>query len=355
MFNIIIKDKNEISQWNVPYLSWSFTEELNNDKNASFSWSYEHLLRRAISSATTPINIIYGSFRWVEIWRDSTLLYKGYLRMPSFSRDENSKGEYSQGSKGIFSLLDRRLTNDVLVRPEQTFFGSEDLSDIAWNLINYTQNRTYGDLGITRGLNPITRDAQRTYYYNKIGSSIDSLSNKNIQDGFDYEIDVHKNFNVYYPYKGTGNGVVFEDGINILTINNLERPSIDELVNEAVCKSDNSFGEGSLIASSSGSIENKIAYGLLEEMTSDTATQLSTVQEKADGLITRKENPFVSVEISVDGYKDSKWDITNTGDVVILKIPSQDINGTFRIYARSLNHENIETYKLSEDVNIWGS
>lgn len=354
-FKVIIKDKEETTQWNVPYLSWSFTEELNNDKNASFSFSFAQLKKTAEANFTTPLNMIYGSLRWVEIYKNinsiDTILYKGYLRGYSKSRGDSDYGNVSLGSKGIMGLLDKRKTNDFVVRPEQTFFSNNDLSDIAWDLINYTQGRDYGNLGITQGTNPVTRNAQRTYYYNYIGEAINDLSNKNRKNGFDFEIDNLKRFNVFYPFKGSNNGVSFTDGIDILSYDNLERPSVDDLVNECICKSNESFGFGSLIATSSGSNANKNAYGLLEEVISDSATQLSTIQEKADDLINKKENPYIKVDIKVNGYSNSKWDNVSVGDIVLVTIADEEINQTFRVYKKSLDSNNIETYSLSEDIN----
>lgn len=356
-FRVTIYTKDKSVSWNVPYLSWSVSEELNNDRNGQFSFAYEHLFRVAESRNTTVLNIIYGSLRWVEVYRindetnEEILLYSGYLTSPTKSRGVSDRGTYQVGSKGIFSLLDRRLTNNPTTRPDETFFASSDLSDIAWDLINYTQNRTYGDLGITRGLDPTTRNAQRTYFYNPIGEAINDMSNQNRKDGFDFEIDVFNKFNVWYPFRGSDNGVTFIDGSDSFTYSGLVRPSVEDLVNNGVCKSSQGMGEGSLVGYSSGSVDSKNAYGLLEEVISDSANQLSTVQEKADRLVLDHQDTFISMNITVDGNKNSKWESINVGDFVTVVIPDEEINGTFRVYSRSINHENQETYNLSEDIN----
>ena len=81
-------------------------------------------------------------------------------------------------------------------------------------LINESQtsNNPYSDLGITQGAHPTTKNRDRTYKFDNIKDSIIRLSNENLTDGFDFDIDATKAFNVYYPTKGQDRfDVVFDN------------------------------------------------------------------------------------------------------------------------------------------------
>lgn len=341
MFEIFIKNKDGSQAWNIPYESFSFREELNNDRNGRFSFTYQQADKIAKLNGGTVLDIFFSAFRIIEVYLNKTLLYRGYLRAMERTRKASEKGNITVGSKGIFQLLDRRLTKEF------KFYDQVDLSDIAWDLIRYTQSKPNGDLGIIRGANPVTRPAQRTYSFDKIGESIDKLSNKERANGIDYELDLQNKFNVFYPFRGDDNGVTLVDGINIEEFT-ITRPSVDELTNYAVVQSTHSYGEGSLIASANG--VNAGIFGLLEKFQSDDVKLMETVQEKADRIVDREDSPYVKIKLTVDNNKTVNWRNVNVGDFVTVKIPEEQIDGLFRVYAKGLNNYNIMSLELNEDM-----
>jgi hypothetical protein len=93
------------------------------------------------------------------------------------------------------SILARRVVYDDWVLRQADV-------DAAWTLVNYTQTKPNGDLGIVRGTMPAGVDRQRTL---TIGTTIRDAINDFATDeqGFDWWVDVDKVFHVAKPRRGT--------------------------------------------------------------------------------------------------------------------------------------------------------
>jgi hypothetical protein len=95
---------------------------------------------------------------------------------------------------------------------------------IAWNLIQLTQGRTNGDLGITRGEQPSTPHL-RTRRYEAgqiIGQLIDQLSA--VDNGFEWDIDGLLQFNVWQPTRGVAGGLVLDYGGTVAGLSRTKNP-----------------------------------------------------------------------------------------------------------------------------------
>jgi hypothetical protein len=94
-------------------------------------------------------------------------------------------------------------------------YTTTDAGEIAWDLIDTTQNEVYGDFGVTEGTIEASITRSPVYDRKNILEAIKELSNQGDEAsadtwGFDFEITPEKVFNVYYPYMGTvREGVVF--------------------------------------------------------------------------------------------------------------------------------------------------
>jgi len=92
---------------------------------------------------------------------------------------------------------------DVTLCPEITVFYTIPLTD------------DYKDFGITIGTIQTSVNRNRTYEYKCLYDAISELAD--VLYGFDFEVTDNKQFNVYYPSKGTdkSDNIIFEFGTNI--------------------------------------------------------------------------------------------------------------------------------------------
>lgn len=111
----------------------------------------------------------------------------------------------------------REVLRRRAVLPGDTItWTSVDQSTIAWNMIQATQARPGGDLGIARGLGQATGVArtQTITLGDYIGDDITALAKLN--NGFEWQITPYGvadlRLDIFYPQQGTGRGVVLQYG-----------------------------------------------------------------------------------------------------------------------------------------------
>jgi hypothetical protein len=108
------------------------------------------------------------------------------------------------------ALLDRRYLQNAVT------YATTELTTSAWNLIAYTQGRTAGSWGITRGLTATT--AAVTWSGEdgkKIGEAISDLHL--VYPGFDYAIDPQLRFNTW-AFRGQQRDYALEYGGNVTAV-----------------------------------------------------------------------------------------------------------------------------------------
>lgn len=157
------------------------------------------------------VNNLKEGERVVNITRDASLIWAGYLWD---AEGGTETGTIRCTCEGWSSMLYHRLI-DV----DKTYNDFEQF-DLAWDLIDFTQAKTGGNIGITRGAQADTgvlRTIKYRYWERRvIGEVIDELAAMN--GGFDYEITPTKVFNMYYPRKGSLLANTFELDVNVHNI-----------------------------------------------------------------------------------------------------------------------------------------
>lgn len=126
--------------------------------------------------------------------RDADRLFRGRVGASGDTLDADHQTDFA--AVDYRGMLARRILWDP-----QTF-AAEDQIDIAWDLIDYTQGLTGGNLGITRDADPsgVTRDRDYDAGLN-VGTLLDELGR--LDQGFDWEIDANLIFHAWYPSRGT--------------------------------------------------------------------------------------------------------------------------------------------------------
>lgn len=329
-FRVLIKNSDGSLQWEVPFVSFRFAETLNQDRNAQITFARQEIEAIAEASNTTFGFILKGSYREVDIYDGDTLLYSGFLDEYQASTDGLAKGNITMTSRGFFSLLSKRFTNSART------YTAQDAGDIAWDLINYTQGLTSGDRGITRGSHPATKNRDRTYRFANIADEIAGLSNDNVKDGFDFEVDTTKVFNIYFPEKGSLRPtIIFEHGFNIDGYQVTEN-GLMGMANQVIVAGDG-FGDGMLSATRSAAADYAANYGLLQDITAEKdVTEAATLNDKGDKYLDRNKYPRKTLALTVD-YNAIPFTDYGLGDRVKVKISQEDVNDFYRVLSRTVD------------------
>jgi len=332
VFKLYIKDINGVT-WQLPFKDFSINETLNKDRSVSITLSREDVEAVASNYNITGEFILKSGYREVYIHdKDDNVIYGGYISDLYRSGGAEDSGGFTIASKGFFNLFAKRFTDD------EEAYSSSDLSNIAWGLINTSQSLTYGDFGITRGANPTTRNADRTYNYKNIKDAIEGLSNERVANGVDFDIDNDKVFNVYYPEKGTKrNNIILKRGFNVkyYTIRTI---LIDSLVNQ-IYVFGGGYGEGSQVVTRNAEDTYKSNYFLLQETLSEKdVTVTATLEDKGDAELERRKYPHDLITIGCD-YESPAYTDYNLGDRLKVEIEEDNIDNFYRVVNRTLDHK----------------
>jgi hypothetical protein len=192
LYRVILAALNGDARDEVPAKNLQFTYILNSPGSCSFFLPLQDMrtMRDTLDPGRTEIHIVR---------KDKGRVWGGYL----YTALASLKGEVQFGGEGWFSELRRRLIDST-----KTYVGVDQF-DIAWDLIDFTQLKTDGGLGFTRGPE-VDSAVLRTRTYNayerkNLGEAIEELAA--VEDGFDFEIDANKVFHMYYPRKGVATPV----------------------------------------------------------------------------------------------------------------------------------------------------
>lgn len=335
-FRVFIQNGDESEKWEVPYKSFSFSEELNVDRTARFTFSDADLQGVADTYGITTEYIISAAYREIYIIDENgNTAYSGFLDEPNVSGDKQGNTETTVTSRGFFSLFLKRVVSVL------TAYSAQDMADIAWDLISDTQALTYGDFGITRGSHPATVNRDRTYQVGDIISeAIQKLSNNNILDGYDFEVNNQKQFNIFYPTKGTARpNMKLEYGHNIQTFS-LRKTGILSMCNQVTVFGQDQGGE---MPTQVRDADNayKSAYFLLQDTLSEKSVSVvQTLQDKGDEYLENNKTPRKELDLTVD-YETPDFTTYDIGDTIPVKIAkgSVNIDDNYRLRKRTVNDD----------------
>lgn len=277
----------------------------------------------------------------VWIYREDILIWAGEQAARQGSLDNKGDNWASITCYDWFEQLNTRYTG-----ASRTFTGV-DAGVIAWTLIDESQSETDGDLGITEGAIATTQDRDRVYFNQKISDAIIALSN--VINGFDFEINTSKEFNVYESLGvDRSNSVILEYGVNVASVS-LTEDFVNPVTRAIVLGDSGSFADplrverDDLTAQGLYKIRERIAV-------ETTVSELGTLADIGDSLIRKYAMPLVKVSLGIVRLSPNISDFA-LGDQIRLIIKSgiYDINEKYRVFAWgvNLNTDNTETLTLT--------
>jgi hypothetical protein len=181
-YSILVKDKSgntigSVVQW----FSLDFSKNLN---------SYGSMTITIPTSCPNLRSLIALRTYEFYVYRNDVLVWAGEQASAHTSL-MGQRNILTVTSFSFLEMLNHRITGAI------KSFSNTDAGDIAWELIDDSQNETDGDFGITQGSIETTVDRDRTFNDKNIMEALVQLSEVN--NGFDFEITDSKVFNVYSP------------------------------------------------------------------------------------------------------------------------------------------------------------
>lgn len=197
-YQVIVATLDGVLMEEVPAKNLQFTYTLNGSGTIDFTMPVLH-------PKSTQALLDAGA-RELHVYRFGTKVWGGYLEFVSADEDNVR----CNGPGFLKALFDRTIDED------KSYLGVDQF-DIVRDLIDFTQAKTDGNLGITHA-NLLDSGITRTFLYfafqrPNLGDAIAHFAE--IDDGFDIDLSPNKVFSMHYPRKGINTQHIFELGKNI--------------------------------------------------------------------------------------------------------------------------------------------
>ena len=345
-FKVSVKNLDGSLVWDLPYSTFNFSEENNKGVNATFLFERTALQPVADNYKVTIEYILSASYREIEIYDGATKIYAGYIAELTFFAGLVDEGNISVTSKGFFSLLEKRFLDNSLS------YLATDSADIAWNVIAYTQALSYGDLGITRGAHPATKDRDRTdLRYKNIADVIRGMDADHVKDGYDFAVSPLKVFDIFYPKGSYRQNIVLEEGFNIDTYQVI-KTFIDGMANQVIVTGSGQDETNQLVVTRDSDSSYKETFFLLQDLLSESDVSVqTTLEDKGDQHLNVYQGPRYTIVVTCK-YDNPSWADFEVGDWIHLIMPTYVIDGGYRVVRRSCDNKGVVNMTLNNIVGV---
>lgn len=332
MYSLFVKNISNGDIYELPYSALSFTEELNSGKDAQINLDYKVVDEIAKAYNTDLHFLLSGGQRELWIEKNGTKIYFGVISDLGLNKDQDGGLSVVVASVGLTALLGKRRTG------AKRIFSNTDAGTIALTLINESQSSDtpYSDLGISQGLIQSSVSRDRTFRFANIKDEIIQMSNVNLKNGFDFDIDNTKKFNIYYPQKGSNRDNIFFDEHNIISWD-YRKPLILSLANKVYVLGEG-FNDDVIYTTRISDTSYRSVFGTLEDVLAERDVKvLQTLQDKGDRYLLDNQAPTVQLTIN---HLDDDPDIVNydPGDSFRIRIDEIGVINTYmRVIKRTVS------------------
>jgi len=321
--------------YSLPYTKFTLIDELNSYSSLWITIDFEELKKRI---GTEDIDdILTSGKREIIVSEDGDAMFTGQLTDIDLN---NVSGVISLvlSATDYYGVLRRRL-----IGIPETIYRDIDAGLIAWGCINETQQSDlpYSDLGITQGSIDPSKNRDKQYQFRFVDDAIVTISNFNLYDGFDFEVDEDKKFNVFYPRKGSQREELTITP-NFVANWNINKVLPRDLTNRVVVK-----GESSLWVQRESSIAVRNAYGVQDELLSAyQIKEMDTLTDKGDKYLRNNETPLDTLTVNLLPV----WNYNefSVGDSFRIDVEHLGLDYEwYRLYRSKLTYNNTETQQFS--------
>jgi hypothetical protein len=305
----------------LPLTDVSFTQVL----NGAGTFNARILISDAREAGYDIQNVTIPARTAIYVDRDGVLVWGGIIWL----RNYNSADQHiTLSAREFASYLERRRITTT------TVFSNTDQLTIAQSLINTAQAVAGGNIGLIVPTNTSGILVSRVYFdyeFKDVFSAIKDLSNSNT--GFDFNIDVQydstgtprKYVRTSYPQRGLtynaadSNSLVFEFPGNMSTY---EWPDDGSIVANTMYGIGPNSNEAKIRATAVGPA-NQVGAGwpFLEDTTTyNDQYDATLLQSQVLAEVTARQNPVVTVKVTLPAYVSPALGNYQTGDQCLLRI-----------------------------------
>lgn len=326
---VYIVDPSTGIQTEIPYNGWTISEALNEAKTLQLSLDYGAVDKASQAFGQSAFFLLSAGYREIYVEKNGTRIFSGTINDLGMDRGEGEDISISLAAAGYFSLLGKRRTGAFVE------YTSDDSADIAWGLIDDSQTLdSNADLGITRGTHPTTKTRDRTFRFDSVKDAIIGMSNAKVADGYDFEVDDDKVFNIFYPTKGSERPGLPLDIGNIKKIS-LRKPLLLSMTNRifVLGQDDNNY-----VQRDSPSTYQETFGNLEDVLAKRDVIEQATLEDAGDKVLGTDQSPQLALTVThLDD--DPAIEAYNVGDWLPLTFEEAEVTATmYRVIKRTIQH-----------------
>jgi len=317
-YQTFLRDATGGSIYELLPISISFKDKLNRESTASFRFTFRQLEIVAETYGTNVVDMFSSELREIYVTRNDVKIFYGVVSDVSADPQQDGNIGFTVKAVSFFGMFGKRIVGIPV-----TTYTATDAGAIAWDLIDDSQNSDspYSDWGITQGSITTSVNRDRTYKFDNIKDAIIKLSNENLDNGFDFEIDTNKDFNVYYPTKGSSKPNIIFDERN-LSGWSWTKPVFLQLTNKVYSLGE-SQGESPLYETRTAGTSYRTPFGTLEGVIKEDSIKVAaTLQAKGDLHLELYREPIVKFTARhFDSETAISWSDYDLGDTIKVNLP----------------------------------
>jgi len=304
----------------------SVVKSRNESDEIAWQLDLNELERYAASMGVDPTAMLVVGYTEVRIKRGNSYISGGQLTYVK-PRVTATDAVVEIRASGFLSLFNQRYTDAV-----RTFTATE-ATDIAWTLIDESQNLTNGNYGITRGLVATVGTHDRTYRRTNLQDALKNLTK--VQSApFDMEFTPEKVFNTYASIGSERPEIIFEYPSNIVEFS--VPNDATGLANQVIALGAG-IGDEAVPVVVAEDLPSQLDYKLRQKVITTNGTDDSDggVTDAASAELAAWSVPIEMPTITVDGNRPPFYTDYGIGDRVRIRISGykllDHINGMYRI------------------------
>lgn len=319
MYRVFLSGTSADDVYEILPKSYQFTDELNDQSTARVTVGLGELIALATKHNTTWRAMLTAGARELYITKDDVKIFWGLVSGLDMRPLEAGGADVDIKAISWFGVLGKFVTGI----PKETH-ATGDIGDLAWTLIDDAQQQDsdggggfYSDLGITQGASPAISNHQKTYSFDNLKDAIIGFSKRKIDDGYDFDIDMSKQFNVYTSKGSDRTGIVFDD--RLILDWKLKIPLVSELCNRVYVVGEGINDDVAYELRQASTALRDAWYSLTDVQSERDVSEAATLQSRGDQHLADLQEPVDALEIKVDENLHA-WTDYDVGDTIYVTL-----------------------------------
>ena len=330
-YKVLIKNKDNTTQWEMPFQSGMIEETHNSIDTATLYVDYPSLKRYLAKQNITPQELFEGGFMNVYIYRDNVLKFGGFIADVGYQKYEKDFNVVL-GIKSWLAYFENIYYTGT--------FNNTDQGLIAWDAISASN-----DVGLTLGsISPTKTRGEKTYDHDDVAKIVLNWTSDKTEEGYEIDVSPSKVITIAGQIGTERIKLRLEDGFNIVEYS-LQVGLVGKVFNKGYIRGGKN-GDDQIIRTFETESSYVDAWHTQEDLIQETNVEdTGILDDRIIKHIEQRKNPVRILSLKLTANNPSVTEYSK-GDWVKVILPDVGINEMKRIHKKSIYFGDGETVSL---------